>query len=109
MKQTLYVLLWLIHDKRGEYKLHSYLPKHEVEAIVRAFYPSIAAFFETEEGLTIVDFKTDHVRTEEEQNARVKRYRPQIEAYSAALETVFEKKVTRRILYFLHTGQTVEV
>lgn len=50
LKQTLYVLLWFIHDKRGEYKLHSYLPKHEVEAIVRAFYPSVAAFFETAEG-----------------------------------------------------------
>ena len=37
LKQTLYVLLWFIHDKRGEYKMRSYLPKHEVEAIVRAF------------------------------------------------------------------------
>ena len=49
-KQTLYVLLWFIHDKRGEYKMRSYLPKYEIEAIVRAFYPAIAAFFETEEG-----------------------------------------------------------
>ncbi len=50
LKQTLYVLLWLIHDKRGEYKMRSGLPKHEVEAIVRAFYPAIVAFFETAEG-----------------------------------------------------------
>ena len=50
IKETLYILLWLIHDKHGEYKMRSYLPKHEVEAIVRAFYPSIAEFFETEEG-----------------------------------------------------------
>ena len=50
LKQTLYVLLWFIHDKRGEYKMRSYLPKHEVEAIVRAFYPAVAAFFETAEG-----------------------------------------------------------
>ena len=49
-KQTLYVLLWFIHDKRGEYKMRSNLPKHEVEAIVRAFYSSVVAFFETEEG-----------------------------------------------------------
>ena len=49
-KQTLYVLLWFIHDKRGEYKMRSYLPKHEVEAIVRAFYPAIVAFLETAEG-----------------------------------------------------------
>ena len=50
IKETLYILLWLIHDKHGEYQMRSYLPKHEVEAIVRAFYPSVAAFFETEEG-----------------------------------------------------------
>ena len=50
LKQALYILLWFIHDKRGEYKMRSYLPKHEVEAIVRAFYPAIVAFFETEEG-----------------------------------------------------------
>ena len=50
IKETLYILLWLIHDKHGEYQMRSYLPKHEVEAIVRAFYPAIVAFFETEEG-----------------------------------------------------------
>ena len=50
LKQTLYVLLWFIHDKRGEYQMRSDLPKHEVEAIVRAFYPAVAAFFETAEG-----------------------------------------------------------
>lgn len=50
IKETLYILLWLIHDKHGEYQMRSYLPKHEVEAIVRAFYPSIVAFFETEVG-----------------------------------------------------------
>ena len=50
LRQSLYVLLWFIHDKSGEYKMRSYLPKHEVEAIVRAFYPSVVAFFETEEG-----------------------------------------------------------
>ena len=50
LRQSLYVLLWFIHDKSGEYKLHSYLPKHEVEAIVRTFYPSVVTFFESEEG-----------------------------------------------------------
>lgn len=37
-------------DKRGEFKMRSDVPKHEVEAIVRAFYPAIVAFFESEEG-----------------------------------------------------------
>ena len=50
MKQTLYILLWFFHDKSGEYNLRSYLPKHEVEAIVHTFYPAIVTFFETKEG-----------------------------------------------------------
>ena len=40
----------LMDDKRGEFKMRSDVPKHEVEAIVRTFYPAIVAFFESEEG-----------------------------------------------------------
>ncbi len=65
--------------------------------------------FETAEGLTVVDFKTDHVRTPEEVAERTQHYRPQLEAYSRALERVLEKKVVRRALYFLVPGETVEV
>ena len=43
-------LCWLRKDKSGEYKLRSYLPKHELEAIVRTFYPAVIEFFESEEG-----------------------------------------------------------
>ena len=50
MKQTIYFLLWLIQDKSAEYKPRSYVPKYEIEAIVRTFFPAVAAFFETEEG-----------------------------------------------------------
>ena len=50
MKRAVYVLLWLAHDKSGEYRPRSYIPKHEIEAIVRAFYPAVVAFFESEEG-----------------------------------------------------------
>ena len=58
--------------------------------------------------VTVVDFKTDRV-TEQTLPERVARYRPQLEAYSRALEEILEKPVDRRVLYFLHTGQTVEV
>ena len=51
IKQTLYVLLWFIHNKSGGYKPRSNLPKHEIEAIVRTFYPSAVAFFESEDGV----------------------------------------------------------
>jgi ATP-dependent helicase/nuclease subunit A len=65
--------------------------------------------FETDDGLTVVDFKTDHVRTEEEIAQRADHYRTQLEAYSRALERVLEKQVIRRALYFLTPGATVEV
>ena len=65
--------------------------------------------FETAAGLTVVDFKTDRVETAEEIGARAEHYRPQLEAYSRALERVLERNVARRALYFLHPGATVEV
>lgn len=65
--------------------------------------------FETEAGLIVVDFKTDHVRTAEEVADRTERYRPQLAAYSKALEKVLEKPVVRRVLYFLNAGETVDV
>ena len=64
--------------------------------------------FRTEQGLVIVDFKTDRILPQEAaQRAEV--YRPQLTAYSAALTRVLERPVTRRVLYFLHTGMAVEV
>ena len=65
--------------------------------------------FETAEGLTVVDFKTDHVFTAAEVRRRAEHYRPQLEAYSRALERVLEKTVTRRALYFLAAGETVDI
>lgn len=65
--------------------------------------------FETEEGLTVVDFKTDHVFTGQEVLDRAERYRPQLEAYSLALTRVLGVPVTRRVLYFLAPGRAVEV
>ena len=64
--------------------------------------------FETAEGLTVVDFKTDRVFGEDVRR-RAEHYRPQLEAYSAALERVLEKKVVRRVLYFLSPGETVNL
>ena len=65
--------------------------------------------FGTAAGLTVVDFKTDRVRTPEEVAERAEHYRPQLEAYSSALERVLGQKVVRRVLYFLTPGETVEV
>ena len=65
-------------------------------------------FAVTAEGITVVDFKTDYV-TEETLPAKADYYRPQLAAYSAALERIMEKPVVRRVLWFFRTGQAVEV
>ncbi len=65
--------------------------------------------FETEDGLVVVDFKTDRVRSPEEVLQRAEHYRPQLEAYSLALSRVLEQPVVRRVLHFLTPGQTVEL
>ena len=65
--------------------------------------------FEQPDGsLAVVDFKTDRV-SGEALRRRAEQYRPQLTAYSDALTRVLERPVTRRVLYFLHTGMAVEV
>ncbi|MPM56327.1 ATP-dependent helicase/nuclease subunit A [bioreactor metagenome] len=64
--------------------------------------------FETEAGLTVVDFKTDRVFGEEVAR-RAEHYRPQLAAYGAALERVLAKKVVRKALYFLASGEMVSL
>ncbi len=61
-----------------------------------------------EGGVTVVDFKTDYV-TEDTLPEKIAHYRPQLEAYSAALERILELPVKHRILYFFCAGQAVEV
>ena len=58
--------------------------------------------------VTVVDFKTDYV-TAGTLPEKLELYRPQLAAYSAALEKILGLPVKRRILYFFATGQTVEV
>ena len=65
--------------------------------------------FETAEGITVVDFKTDRVYTQAQAAERAAHYRPQLEAYTLALEKVLERKVVRRTLYFLCAGVAVDV
>ena len=65
-------------------------------------------FAVTDGKITVVDFKTDRVAGEALRQ-RAARYRPQLEAYSAALERIWGLPVTRRVLYFFHTGEAVEL
>ena len=68
----------------------------------------VDCFFDTPEGLVVVDFKTDRV-SGKEQKLRTEHYRSQVAAYSAALTRIFGRPVARQVLYYFHTGTTVEL
>lgn len=68
----------------------------------------VDCYFETADGITVVDFKTDHVYGER-LNERVREYAPQLTAYSEALAQITGKPVTRRLLWFFSEGRAIEV
>ena len=61
-----------------------------------------------EDGITIIDFKTDHV-TADTLAQRVQHYTPQVEAYAKAMQRIYEKPIKQRLLYFFNLGQFVVI
>ena len=81
----------------------------ELDSTEQVLLQGVVDLFAIRDGaITVVDFKTDRV-AESALPGQAARYRPQLEAYSAALEKIWEMPVKRRILYFFHTGRAVEV
>ena len=66
----------------------------------------IDAFIMEEEGIILVDYKTDRVKDGE---ALRNRYQKQIDLYSEALEQILGKKVQRRVLYSFSLGEEVDL
>ena len=66
----------------------------------------IDAFIMEEEGIILVDYKTDRVKNGEELRNR---YQKQIDLYSEALEQILGKKVKRRVLYSFSLGEEVDL
>ena len=65
-------------------------------------------WFEDENGVTVVDFKSDHILPGEEA-ARAEHYRPQLQAYSRALQTILGVEKIRTVLWFFKTAAAVEL
>ena len=61
-----------------------------------------------EDGLTIIDFKTDFV-TEETLPELVERYRMQVRTYADAMARIYQKPVKAACLYFFRLNRFVEV
>ncbi len=59
--------------------------------------------------LTVVDYKTDRVRTAAETESRAESYRGQLMTYARALERIFALPVRECVLYFLAAGKSVTV
>ncbi len=63
-------------------------------------------FYEKDGGIVLVDFKTDRQMSPDKAQER---YGIQLSAYAYALEQITGKKVLRRVLFFLRSGQALEL
>ena len=61
-----------------------------------------------EDGITVVDFKTDYV-TAEMLPEKISHYRPQVQAYANALERIYQLPVKAALLYFFRIEEFVSV
>ena len=64
---------------------------------------------EEDDGLVVVDYKTDSVRGDRQLAERTALYTPQLRAYAAALERIFGRRVRDCVLYFLSVGRETHV
>lgn len=64
----------------------------------------IDVYFEEEDGLVVLDYKTDRVRTAGE---LAKKYHAQLDYYARALEQLTGKPVKEKLIYSFHLGETL--
>ena len=64
----------------------------------------IDAFYMKDEGIVLVDYKTDRISGEEE---LISRYKEQMDLYQKAIEKATHKKVIKRVLYSFSLGKEV--
>lgn len=66
----------------------------------------IDVYFEEDDGLVLLDYKTDKVRTAQ---ALKEKYHSQLEYYAQALEQLLQKKVKEKIIYSFTLKEEIEV
>ena len=72
------------------------------------FQGAIDCWFEDNDGITIIDFKTDRI-TDENFNDRIIAYTTQVNSYSLALHSITGKKIAHCILYFFSNSMAVDL
>ena len=68
----------------------------------------IDCFFEEEDGIVLLDYKTDYVE-EEKIDEIIERYRAQLKYYKDALEKITEKRVKESYLYLFGIDREILV
>ena len=91
--------LALANDKELRDKL-----KESGEEYSPVMQGAIDCIFEEDDGMVIVDYKTDAVKEAQELN---RRYALQLRLYKEAAEMLFDKPVKQCYLYSLHCGEAV--
>ena len=66
----------------------------------------IDGYYETPDGIVLMDYKTDSLKPGEE-NKLVERYQTQMALYTEALETMMDKPVTACVLYSFSLGKEI--
>ena len=61
-----------------------------------------------EDGITVIDFKTDRVNENTAQEV-AERYRPQVETYVEAMDSIYDKPVKAAYLYFFSMNDFVKI
>jgi ATP-dependent helicase/nuclease subunit A len=89
----------------GRYWREVYVAAPVGEATIEGF---IDLLYEGPNGLVVVDYKTDAVRTEAEIDAALGRYRLQAAAYALALEATLGKPVARCAFLFVRRDKDAE-
>ena len=65
----------------------------------------VDCFIPENDGITILDFKTDYVRNNLEERAAF--YKPQLDAYADALSRIYGLPIKNKILYFFSVGKAI--
>lgn len=69
---------------------------------------TIDCIFEDDDGYSIVDFKTDAIKSEKEMQKKVDEYRLQILTYSIAAKMALGRGITKMSILFLDTGKVFD-
>ena len=80
---------------------------HEAEGEQMMLQGVVDCFVPENDGITILDFKTDRIDNDLWEKAAY--YRPQLEVYGSALSRIYDLPIKKKILYFFNADQAVEL